>query len=109
MSLPAPDHDDVTNLTTLEVLVDTVTLVSKETCGRPAGWRREQVSLAFAKVGITCWTLLRTIPGSSYSAPVRGMTSWDLSAAATRCRSLIEAYQLSRHVRYPTHGIGSSV
>jgi len=60
----------------------------------PTTWRIEETSLAFAKVGITCWTFLRLIPGSSYHGPVKGYAIWDLSAAATQCRCLVEAYHV---------------
>ncbi len=89
-----PDYSDVNNLATLELLADAVGELSKVTAEMPTTWRREEASLAFAKVAITCWTFLRHIPGSSYYSPVKGYAVWDLSAAATQCRCLIEAYHV---------------
>ncbi len=98
MSTPDPqpprDKGDVTNLATLEVLADALGNLSQATTGMPTTWRREEVSLAFAKVAITCWTFLRLNPGSSYYGPVKGFAMWDLSAGATQCRCLIEAYHV---------------
>lgn len=90
----ARDKSDVTNLVTLEVLAEALGNLSQATTGMPATWRMEETSLAFAKIGITCWTFLRMIPGSSYNGPVKGYAVWDLSAAATQCRCLIEAYHV---------------
>ena len=88
------DDDDVTDLATLEALAEALSGLSKETTGMPATWRMEEASLAFAKVAITCWTFLRLIPSSSYHGPVKGYAIWDLSAAATQCRCLVEAYHV---------------
>lgn len=86
--------DDVTNVATLEILAETMTGLSKRTTGMPTTWRCEQASLAFGKVGITCLTFLRTVPGSSFFGPAKGIAVWDLSAAASLCRNLVEAYLL---------------
>lgn len=88
------DEDDVTDLATLELLAEALGNLSKETTGMPTTWRMEEASLAFAKVGITCWTFLRLIPGSSYYGAAKGHALWDLSAAATQCRCLVEAYHV---------------
>lgn len=85
---------DVTGLATLERLADAVARLSHATTNMPTTWRLEQASVAFAKVAVTCWTFLRMVPGSSYNAPVKGYAMWDLSAAATQCRSLLEAYHV---------------
>lgn len=86
--------DDVTNLATLELLVETMTGLSKRTTGMPTTWRLEQSSIVFGKIGITCWTFLRTVPGSSFFGPSKGMAVWDISAAASLCRNFVEAYLL---------------
>jgi hypothetical protein len=86
--------EDLTNLATLELLAETMTGLSGRTTGMPTTWRVEQASLAFGKIGITCWTFLRTIPGSSFFASSKGMEVWDLSATASLCRNLTEAYLL---------------
>jgi hypothetical protein len=88
------NKSDETDLVTLEVLADALGNLSRATTDMPTIWRREEASLAFAKVAITCWTFLRLIPGSSYHGPVKGYALWDLSAAATQCRCLIEAYHV---------------
>ena len=96
MSTPHPPRhkDEVTDLVTLETLAETLGKMSGAATGMPTTWRQEQVSLAFAKVAITCWTFLRILPQSSYYAPVKGLAVWDLSAAATQCRCLLEAYHV---------------
>jgi len=54
--MPTPDPKpkrpkrEVTNLATLELLVDAMNNVSEETMEMPTTWRREQVSIAFSKV-----------------------------------------------------------
>lgn len=88
------DKGDVTDLATLESLAEALGNLSQATTGMPTTWRMEETSLAFAKVGITCWTFLRLIPGSSYHGPVKGYAIWDLSTAATQCRCLVEAYHV---------------
>jgi len=91
---PSRDKSDVTSLATLELLADALANLSEATTNMPTTWRREQASLAFAKVAVTCWTFLRMVPDSSYNAPVKGYVMWDLSAAATQCRCLVEAYHV---------------
>lgn len=67
--------------------------ISNATCGRRCDWRTEQTSLAFAKTGVTAITLLRLVPGSSYFSLAAHLGAvWDISAAASQCRNLIEAY-----------------
>lgn len=83
---------DWTNLATLELLVAASLAISNDTVGRPTNWRGQQVSLAFAKVGVTALTFLRLMPESSYFGPAKQFAVWDLSAAAAQCRGLIEAY-----------------
>jgi hypothetical protein len=78
----------------LEAFCHTITILSANTQGRPTDWRGQQVSLAFAKLGVTCITLLRLIPGSSCFTPAGSFAVWDLSAVASQCRSLMEAYFL---------------
>jgi hypothetical protein len=92
------DKHDWTGLPMLERLTKTLVNVSTETMGRNTDWRGHQASLAFAKVGITCMTFLRLIPGSSYYGPANLWAVWDLSAAASQARNLIEAYHLLCHL-----------
>lgn len=77
-----------------ETVSSTVAEVSIAATGRRADWRGEQISLAFGKLGMTCLTLLRLIPGSSYYTPAGQFLLWDLSSVASQCRNLIEAYHL---------------
>jgi hypothetical protein len=87
----------------LEALCQTITIVSANTQGHPTDWRGQQASLAFAKFGISCITLLRLVPGSSYFTLAGPFAAWDLSAVASQCRSLMEAYYLLCYlVREPT-------
>lgn len=88
------DKPDWTGLPTLERLAQALIDVSNRTMGRKTDWRGQQASLAFAKVGVTCMTFLRLIPGSSYYSPANQWAVWDLSAAASQARNLIEAYHL---------------
>ena len=77
---------------TLDELCDCVMQISAGTQGRPTNWRGQQASLLFAKLGATCVSFLRVIPGSRFYAAADKMYLWDLSAAASLCRNLIEAY-----------------
>lgn len=86
-----PDRMD---LSTLEKLLGVIMHISNGTMGRPTDWRGQQASLVFAKVGLTALTFLRLIPGSGYYGPAGEWAVWDLSAAASQCRNLIEAYHL---------------
>ena len=90
----APKEADWSGLPALERLVAELLKLSNGTMGRTTDWRGQQASLAFAKVGITCMTFLRLIPGSSHYGPAGQWAVWDLSAAASQCRNLIEAYHL---------------
>lgn len=88
------DKHDWTGLLALERLTRALIDVSMGTMGRETDWRGQQASLAFAKVSVTCMTFLRLIPGSSYYGPANQWAVWDLSAAASQARNLIEAYHL---------------
>ena len=77
---------------TLDELCECVMQISGGTQGRPTDWRGQQASLLFAKLGITCVSFLRVIPGSRFYAAADKRLFWDLSAAASLCRNLIEAY-----------------
>lgn len=88
------DKPDWTAIPALERLAKALIDISNGAMGRQTDWRGQQASLAFAKVGVTCMTFLRLIPGSSYYGPANQWAVWDLSAAASQARNLIEAYHL---------------
>src|SRR5580765_5980528 len=77
---------------TLDHLCDCAMQISASTQGRATDWRGKHASLVFARLCITCISLLRCIPSSSFYAPARHLNVWDLSSASSLCRNLIEAY-----------------
>jgi hypothetical protein len=82
------------DLQDFETLTHDIMRISERTQGRPTDWRGQHASLAFAKIGVTALTLLRLIPGSRYFGPAGAYAIWDLSAIASQCRNLMEAYYL---------------
>ncbi len=84
----------MTGIENLQKTVEALVAISSETQERPTNWRGEQASLAFAKLAMTCLTILKLTPGSTYFAPANGLAMWDVSAIASQTRNLIEAYYL---------------
>jgi len=82
------------DLPDFEALTHDIMLISERTQGKPTDWRGQRASLAFAKIGVTALTLLRLTPGSRYFEPAGTYAIWDLSAIASQCRNLMEAYYL---------------
>jgi uncharacterized protein DUF5677 len=82
----------------LDGLCSCMMRISAETEGRPADWRMQHLSLVFAKLCATCISFLRLMPRSSFYAPSKDIQLWDLSSAASLCRSLIEAYYILVYV-----------
>jgi hypothetical protein len=92
----------MTGIENLQRVGQTLMTLSAGTQGRPTDWRGQQASLAFAKIGISCLTFLRLIPGSSSFGPAQNLAIWDLSAAASQCRNVIEAYYLLCYLVFNT-------
>jgi hypothetical protein len=88
----------MSEITVLERLCDFAIELSNGKTGRDTDWRNEQISLAFAKLGVTCASFLRLIPDSAYFGPAKGITVWDLSSAASLCRNIMESYYVLRYL-----------
>ena len=92
LASPSQFAGNMNAIETLDEMCDCVMQISAGTQGRLTTWRGQQASLLFAKLGATCMSFLRVIPGSRFNAAADKFYLWDLSAAASLCRNLIEAY-----------------
>ncbi|SRR5258706_3329653 len=77
----------------LETLCELAMQMSERTTNRQVtAWQIKEASLIFAKQVMTCISLLRLIPASTYFSPAKGHLPWDLSSVATLTRNIIETY-----------------
>jgi hypothetical protein len=80
---------------TLEALCHCAISLSITTQGRPASnWHLVEGSTIFARNCLTCVSLLRLIPISSFYRPVEKLDAWDLPSAASLVRNIIETYHV---------------
>lgn len=88
-------------ISSLERLCECGIQISVNTQEREADWWGQQASLVFAKLCLTCLSLLRMVPGSKFYTSATKLRAWDLSATASLSRNLIEAYYVLRYVVSP--------
>lgn len=79
----------------LETLCDCAISLAFRTEGRPAlNWQVVEGSSIFARNCLTCISLLRLIPISSFYRPLENLDAWDLPSAASLVRNIIETYHV---------------
>src|SRR5216684_7639277 len=80
---------------TLEKVCRCATSLSLETEGRTtSSWQLIEGSIIFARTCLTCISLLRLIPISSFYHPVEKLDAWDLPSVASLVRNIIETYHV---------------
>ena len=80
---------------TLEALCRCAVSLSITTQGRPAStWQLIEGSIIFARNCLTCVSLLRLIPISSFYSPIEKLDAWDLPSVASLVRNIIETYHV---------------
>jgi hypothetical protein len=78
---------------TLEALCQCAVSLSLRTQGRPTyDWQLLEGSTIFARNCLTCISLLRLVPISSFYRPVEKLDAWDLASVASLVRNIIETY-----------------
>ena len=78
---------------TLEALCQCAISLSMRTQGRPTSdWRLLEGSTIFAMNCLTCISLLRLVPISSFYRPVEKLDAWDFASVASLVRNMIETY-----------------
>jgi hypothetical protein len=78
---------------TLEALCQCAISLSMRTQGRPTSdWQVLEGSTIFAMNCLTCISLLRLVPISSFYRPVEKLDAWDLASVASLVRNIIETY-----------------
>lgn len=88
-------------INSLERLCECGIQISTNTQGRKTDWWGQHASLVFVKLCLTCLSLLRMVPGSAFYTSAKNLRAWDLSATASLCRNLIEAYHVLLYVVSP--------
>lgn len=84
---------------TLETLCHCANSLSLKTEGRPtSNWQLVEGSIIFARTCLTCISLLRLIPISSFYRPVEKLDAWDLPSVASLVRNIIETYHVFFYV-----------
>src|SRR5213596_1352531 len=84
---------------TLEALCHCAISLSTRTQGRPASnWQLVEGSTIFARNCLTCISLLRLIPISSFYRPVENLDAWDLPSVVSLVRNIIETYHVFFYV-----------
>jgi hypothetical protein len=80
---------------TLESLCHCAILLSTRTQDRPtSSWQLIEGSIIFARNCLTCISLLRLIPISSFYRPVEKLDAWDLPSVTSLVRNIIETYHV---------------
>jgi hypothetical protein len=78
---------------TLETLCHCAVSLSIRTQGRSASnWQVVEGSIIFARNCLTCVSVLRLIPISTFYRPVEKLDTWDLPSVASLVRNIIETY-----------------
>jgi Family of unknown function (DUF5677) len=80
---------------TLETLCHCAISLSTRTQGRPtSNWQLLEGSSIFARNCLTCVSLLRLVPISSFYRPIEKLDVWDLPSVASLVRNIIETYHI---------------
>src|SRR5262249_29882874 len=78
---------------TLEALCQCAVALSLRRQGPPTSeWQLLEGSTIFARNCLTCISLLRLVPISSFYRPVEKLDAWDLASVASLVRNIIETY-----------------
>lgn len=84
---------------TLETLCHCAIDLSSKTQGRPtSNWQLLEGSIIFGKTCLTCISLLRLIPISSFYLPAHKIHAWDLPSVVSLVRNIIETYHVFFYV-----------
>jgi hypothetical protein len=84
---------------TLETLCHCASSLSTRTQGRPtSNWQLLEGSSIFARNCLTCISLLRLVPVSSFYRPVEKLDVWDLPSVASLVRNIIETYHVFSYI-----------
>jgi hypothetical protein len=84
---------------TLETMCHCAIELSSNTQDRPtSNWQLVEGSIIFGKTCLTCISLLRLIPISSFYLPAHKLHAWDLPSVASLVRNIIETYHVFFYV-----------
>lgn len=80
---------------TLEALCRCAISLSMRTQGRPTSdWQLLEGSTIFARNCLTCISLLRLVPISSFYRPLEKLDAWDLASVVSLVRNIVETYHV---------------
>lgn len=78
---------------TLDALCECAMKISGNVAGRQgASWIEKEASIIFAKLCMTCISLLKLVPDSSFYSSSKGFQIWDVGSASTLSRNIMETY-----------------
>ena len=84
--------DGLNDIQRLEKYFRLILDISQKTTGVKTDWAGVAAATAFAKLGMTCQTFLRILPGSSYFVLSDNTIYFDISSIAALCRNALDNY-----------------